>query len=136
MKKLIRGDVIRVSRGLYDHYGVYAGNGRVIHYNGSISGKLQSEPRVEEVSMQKFLDGSNTYEYWQLDDESDCYSPEETYLRARSKLGEQNYDLVFNNCEHFARWCKTGEKESRQVRSVFLMAGALVAGLFASKDDE
>lgn len=27
----------------------------------------------------------------------------------------QNYNLVTNNCEHFANWCKTGKHKSRQV---------------------
>lgn len=43
------------------------------------------------------------------------YSPEETIKRARSRLGEQEYDLALNNCEHFALWCKTGVSQSHQV---------------------
>lgn len=43
------------------------------------------------------------------------YSPEETVARAKSRLGEQKYTLPFNNCEHFAIWCKTGVHESHQV---------------------
>jgi hypothetical protein len=37
--------------------------------------------------------------------------------RAESRLGEQRYDLFFNNCEHFATWCKTGRSESAQLTS-------------------
>ena len=32
-----------------------------------------------------------------------------------SRLGEQNYNLLFNNCEHFANWCKTGRHRSNQM---------------------
>lgn len=46
------------------------------------------------------------------------YSPEETIQRARSRLGEAKYNLVTNNCEHFAIWCKTGVSESHQVNDV------------------
>lgn len=46
------------------------------------------------------------------------YTPEETVRRAESKLGEHEYDLLFNNCEHFAVWCKTGVSESKQVDQV------------------
>lgn len=46
------------------------------------------------------------------------YSPEETIKRAKTRLNEQHYDLVFNNCEHYAIWCKTGLKTSHQVRSI------------------
>lgn len=43
------------------------------------------------------------------------YSPDETVHRARSRIGEKDYNLLFNNCEHFALWCKTGISESFQV---------------------
>ena len=43
------------------------------------------------------------------------YSPDETIRRAKSRLGESQYDLIKNNCEHFAIWCKTGLHESHQV---------------------
>lgn len=46
------------------------------------------------------------------------YSPEETVQRARSRLGERNYNIVTNNCEHFAIWCKTGLQESTQVTAL------------------
>lgn len=43
------------------------------------------------------------------------YTPEETIQRARSRLNEAQYNLITNNCEHFAIWCKTGIHESHQV---------------------
>ena len=43
------------------------------------------------------------------------YSPKETIERARSQIGKHGYNLVFNNCEHFALWCKTGIHESKQI---------------------
>lgn len=46
------------------------------------------------------------------------YSPEETIKRAKSRLGENKYSLIWNNCEHFAIWCKTGLEESKQVDEV------------------
>ncbi len=49
------------------------------------------------------------------------YSPEETVQRARSKIGERQYNLLFNNCEHFAVWCKTGLSESRQINELIRM---------------
>lgn len=35
--------------------------------------------------------------------------------RAESRLQEQKYNLLTNNCEHFAVWCKTGVAQSGQV---------------------
>lgn len=52
------------------------------------------------------------------------YSPEETVARAKSVIGAnehnfaEKYDLVLNNCEHFAIWCKTGAHKSYQVENV------------------
>jgi hypothetical protein len=37
------------------------------------------------------------------------------------------YNLLFFNREHFARWCATGELESEQVKRGAVIAGALVA---------
>ena len=51
-------------------------------------------------------------------DEYHLYSPEETIRRAQSRLGEKAYDLVTNNCEHYAIWCKTGMRKSHQVDAV------------------
>ena len=31
-------------------------------------------------------------------------------------MGKKKYNLLFNNCEHFATWCKTGINESQQVQ--------------------
>ena len=60
-----------------------------------------------------------------------------TLRRAMGRIGEQNYNLLFNNCEHFATWCKTGRHRSDQVNSVLerarhwsqLMPSALMKGL-------
>lgn len=53
------------------------------------------------------------------------YSPMETVKRAYSRLGETSYDLISNNCEHFAIWCKTGISESYQVNAVLKILKAI-----------
>ena len=60
-----------------------------------------------------------------------------TLRRAMGRLGEQDYNLLFNNCEHYATWCKTGRHRSGQVDSMLerarnwsgLMPSALMRGL-------
>ncbi|CAF3233341.1 unnamed protein product [Rotaria socialis] len=44
-----------------------------------------------------------------------CFSNEETLQRAFSQLGRRGYSLLGNNCEHWARWCRTGEHYSEQI---------------------
>lgn len=50
------------------------------------------------------------------------YTPEETIMRAKSKLGEARYSLLFNNCEHYAIWCKTGVHQSHQVEDILRLS--------------
>ena len=55
-----------------------------------------------------------------------CSPPGVTLARALGRLGEQRYNLIFNNCEHFAHWCKTGRHRSAQVEG-WLHTGSLGA---------
>jgi len=64
------------------------------------------------------LDGINILENLTSESDYHLYSPEETVKRAFSRVGENKYSLAFNNCEHFAIWCKTGISESHQVNTV------------------
>ncbi|MCF4965647.1 lecithin retinol acyltransferase family protein [Nostoc sp. CMAA1605] len=57
---------------------------------------------------------------------ADSYTSEVVVQRAISKLGEHKYDVVWNNCEHFAYYCKTGNYRSEQVNQ----AVARTEGLF------
>ena len=57
-------------------------------------------------TQEPFLPTANKFE---------IFSSEQTILNAKSKLGERNYHLFHNNCEHFATWCKTGIPFSFQV---------------------
>jgi len=38
-------------------------------------------------------------------------------------LGENSYNLVTNNCEHFVSWCIYGVSTSQQIRNVLSAAG-------------
>jgi hypothetical protein len=48
-------------------------------------------------------------------------TPTQTVERARSRLGEQGYQLPVHNCEHFAMWCKTGLTESSQIDTLLAL---------------
>ena len=155
---LVHGDVIGVSRKIgvkiYDHYAVYIGNDKVIHYaaeNGDFNGK----PTIHEAPIGEFLRGSKHYFVLHFDKAGKgpfkiqsktsfvlddfvvansiklenmngyrLYSADETVKRAKSRMIEEQekgrkYNLITNNCEHFAIWCKTGIHTSRQVQNVF-----------------
>lgn len=46
-----------------------------------------------------------------------CFDADTVVLNAQSRLGERKYNVVTNNCEHFALWCKTGISSSEQVKN-------------------
>ena len=55
------GDVIKVNRGLYDHYGIYVSDGpRVIHYTGA-TGPADFNGMVRETSLEEFLNGAEGF---------------------------------------------------------------------------
>ena len=57
------GDVLRVNRGLYSHYGVYASDSdspHVIHYTGA-TGPADFNGIVRETTLAEFLNGSQNY---------------------------------------------------------------------------
>ena len=51
-------------------------------------------------------------------EQAKLFSAAETVTRARSRIGEHGYNLLLNNCEHFAVWCKTGVEKSEQVEEI------------------
>jgi Lecithin retinol acyltransferase len=104
------GAHLTTSRRGYSHHGVYVGRGRVVHYSG-LSGFWQCGP-VEEVSLSRFANGQAVRVVDHLEPH---YSPEEIVGRARSRLGESDYRLLSNNCEHFCNWCLSGVSRSDQV---------------------
>jgi hypothetical protein len=98
------------SRRGYMHHGIYVGRGMVVHYAG-LSRFLHSGP-IEEVTMARFSLGRAVRIIAYSEPK---YSPQEIVLRARSRLGENKYQVLRNNCEHFCNWCVSGRSRSAQV---------------------
>lgn len=149
------GDVIGVSRkGLYEHYAVYLGKGRVIHYSEE-GNDLDGTISVHEADISEFKKDSKSYFVVWFDNgipykiqsettflfkgsldhyngvdrrtKRKTFSAKETVARAKSRVGETEYNLITNNCEHFAMWCKTGVSESSQVKK--LLNAAVASGV-------
>lgn len=122
---MARGDHIRVKRHFFWHHGIDCGDGHVIHYTGEPF--RQGQGLIERTDWDTFTQGGKV----SVVSYAVCASPEIVIHRAESRLNESSYDLLVNNCEHFARWCKTGHHESRQVRRalrIAQMAGVVLAG--------
>lgn len=155
------GDVIGVSRGAYEHYAIYAGDGKVIHYAGETT-DFKGKVSIHEALFDEFLKGSSDYFVISFEGRypvkiyssikfisggcfdccdikwKDQYSPEETLKRAYSRIGETKYSVIKNNCEHFALWCKTGTAESTQVRLIaryLLITGVSLSSIAENRND-
>ena len=113
------GDHIFVRRKglLYSHHGIYAGDRTVIHFKGIE--KEKKDPVVIITGIDHFLDSGKL----RRRQYKKRLAPSETLKLARAHLSQKGYSLAFNNCEHFASYCATGKKKSKQVRRA--MSGIL-----------
>lgn len=88
----------------------------VIHYSTTV--KEYKNPHKTTVR-RNVLKLNDEYDTFHRFDYSECNDPETVIQNACSKLGEEKYWLGHNNCEHFARWCKTDDKTCYQWRQHF-----------------
>lgn len=123
--KLKKGDVIRVraasdkiAGGSFYHYAVYLGNGRIIHYNPirREKGKKVRETGyagVHETHLKDHLTGER-YK-WEKTGIGSKYSPEELQARIEKVRDKKiKFNIMSNNCEHFAHLLTQGKAYSSQ----------------------
>jgi hypothetical protein len=96
----------------YLHHGIYVDARKVVHYSGFTRG-LRRGP-VEEVPFARFARGQRV---WARSDAPSDFDVREVICRARSRVGEDCYRLLTNNCEHFCEWCLRGTARSFQVEA-------------------
>ena len=138
MENLLKiGDHVFVDRSvlgikLYEHHGIYVGDDMVVHYNGLARGIVLEKSCFEEIlsnvvpldkrniakvemtSLEEFASG----DVLQVKKHADApFSGQEVALRAKERIGEQKYNLLINNCEHFCSECIFGEHVSEQVQN-------------------
>lgn len=135
--------------GLYNHHGIDCGDETVIHYTSDhwmtprqlLRTEIKKFARGDELLVRDYekfyetlthddatlnvLEQASTQFNQMLDairgikvKELD-FSADAVIQRAESRLGEFNFDIVFNNCEHFASWCKTGISGSNQINAIW-----------------
>ena len=116
---------------MYSHHGIYTGDDRVIHLSGGEQSK-KAAAQVRECTLDEFLNGNQlrlaTYGVKRITRRikksgtchilgsrsvQDVLYTAEYYLQNPDKWGR--YNVLTNNCEHFAYCCKTSNKRSSQV---------------------
>ena len=116
------GDMIRVGLGGIYHVGIYVSDDEVIQFGLAPSMRAllrDSEIEVLSSDIDTFLAGG-FLEVAEFDrkEKKKHRSPKEVVAYARSKLGTRGYNILYNNCEHFAYECLFGKKISTQTDGV------------------
>jgi len=98
-------------RKFYMHHGIHLGDRKVAHYSG-FSSSLKSGP-IEVTDLDGFANGRPVW----ICQEPCAFPSHEIARRARSRVGENQYSVLSNNCEHFCSWCVSGKSYSAQVNA-------------------
>lgn len=134
-KNPVMGDHIRVKRmhGIYTHHGIYVSDNEVIHFTGTDDDSIMdsSKNRVISSDLNFFLKGGELEVKEYTDEEfQDLYAPDQIVAYARSCIGDGDYNVIFNNCEHFANVCTLGRFRSHQVERLLQNKGVDDMGFF------
>ncbi len=143
---ILPGDLLRVKRKAgYYHYGIALDKKHVIHFSGTNDDSISNykEVKIRKAPLSIFVRES------ELEVNSPFDSPftrEEILSRASEYLNSDlfngsHYNLINNNCEHFARYCYYGKANSNQVKTAvgvaagvaMLAASSLAIGLSKGK---
>ncbi|KAH9500280.1 Phospholipase A and acyltransferase 3 [Bulinus truncatus] len=142
-EQLKLGDRVQFKRGVYSHWGVYIGDGRIVHLAGeendgingdiqvkhvfTISGKRFNKARVAADNFWDVVGNDKAFINNDGDKKWSAFHPEVVVKNALEKIGQEGYNLISSNCEHFVNWCRYGYNKSDQVDSVFTGAAASLA---------
>lgn len=103
-----KGDIIRVKvRNDIYHYGIYVCDDEVIEFGEAKDiFKNKDDVLVKKTSIKEFLNNGflEVREYTFLE-KIRKNKPDKVISLARSRIGNSNYDLLNNNCEHFVNEC-------------------------------
>ena len=126
---MARGDRLEVEHRIvgstvtYLHHGVDLGNGTIVHARPHDFRNPFGGGRVVRTTLAEFGEGRGVRV---RNEPAAAFSPDEIADRALAHVGRDGYDPVIDNCEHFATWCATGSRTSRQVDIVM---GRVAAGV-------
>ncbi|XP_013790373.1 retinoic acid receptor responder protein 3-like [Limulus polyphemus] len=154
--ELQTGDLIEFERGFYKHWAVYAGNKKVYHRAYPEDGNsfcmfIQSHSALKDVYRYGEIVLEDLQSVWadseaRINNSMDSkHKPSDwkTVLeRAENKMNESQprkdtYNVIFNNCEHFASYCRYGIGFSKQVddikQNVLIVGVTVLTGLVLGK---
>lgn len=117
-----KGAHIRVRMSDFYHHGIYIGDDEVVQFG--LPSDVYSDASKIRVMRSPLKDFCGTASFFEVY----CYSKKEKKLKradddivktALSKVGEGNYNIINNNCEHFASFCVFGKSSSPQIDQIY-----------------
>ena len=116
VKDYFPGDIIRVKLGSVYHYGIFVSDEEVIQFGYPPIEKYQDKEKVvvstdiDTFACDQLIEvGTFTFS-----DHKKRFKSNVTIEMARSRLGQGGYNIIENNCEHFAFECYCGRHFSSQ----------------------
>lgn len=137
-----RGDLLEIRRGLYSHWAVYAGNGKIFHLTFNLSEcdgiigifkRLLSKSIVRCEKLDDVAGTSDVIVNNSLDGQVKPKMGEDTIKIAETCEQEGGYSILFGNCETFANMCRYGHPISFQAVYLVKILFALDAGIAVGK---
>ena len=95
--ELKKGDILRIRNGGYYHYGVYFGDDIIVHYFEN-----NGETILSRTSKEYFLN-NKMFKVLEQDIQNIVIE------KINFLLGSDDYDIIFNNCEHLLFYLVSGE---------------------------
>lgn len=119
LKEATYGDMIRVNMGDYYHYAIYADENRIIQFGEPQICYSPEDVTVEETTVKEFLNGKfMEVAVFNKQELLNKKTPDEIVTYAINCLGQKGYDILNNNCEHFANKCVFGKSKCSQIEDV------------------
>lgn len=134
------GDLVRVHCNEYlDHYGVYINDSEIIQFgkNPTLRENVsESEVVVLSTDIDEFRNGAiPEFADMTFNDKSERHDPLRSVELAKARIGESGYNVIYNNCEHFAYECVFGKKYSSQEAKVRMLIKETAMGKLVKGDE-
>ena len=118
------------------HHGIVSGVNDVIHFTGGAGIDGLDDADILEHSFSEFM--LDSHDCYRVIDVSSVKERKNIVVRAKSKLGKGvtffgGYSPATNNCEHFANWCRTGDRYSIQTDTMSKKIGNMIGKMVSQE---
>ncbi|CAG8584352.1 9111_t:CDS:1 [Paraglomus brasilianum] len=117
--------------GVAHHYAIYLGNGEVVHISRSEKEKSKGEFGARKGTWKEFIKNEKEIEINHpfIPFKKPDLIQRHIEIALNAKYGKGKYELLGNNCEHFATMCVYGLGMSRQTRRTKTYADYLLQAI-------